>query len=179
MGKRVVVISTSLRAQSNSDALAREFARGASDAGHSVELIELGGKRIAFCTGCLACQSSGACVIDDDADAIAESVLAADVVAFATPIYYFEMSGQMKTLIDRMNSMYPKDHRFRDVYLLATAAEEGDEVFERCERGLGGWIACYEPARLAGSLYCGGIDAPGSIAGSAHLADAYEMGRKV
>lgn len=59
------------------------------------------------------------------------SVLKADVVVWATPIYYYEMSGQMKTLIDRLNPMYSKDYKFRDVYLLATAAEEGDEVFEK------------------------------------------------
>ena len=43
-------------------------------------------------------------------------VLEADVVCWATPIYYYEMSGQMKTLIDRMNAMYPKNYRFRDIY---------------------------------------------------------------
>lgn len=179
MTKKVVIISTSLREKSCSDALAREFARGAESAGHEVEVIGLKGKRLAFCTGCLACQSKGACVIDDDANAIADRVLEADAVAFATPIYYYEMSGQMKTLLDRLNPMYPKEHKFRDIYLLATAAADGDKVFERCERGLEGWIVCYESVRLAGKVYCGGVDAPGGIAGSKKLAEAYEMGRSV
>ena len=107
MAKKVVVISTSLRANSNSDKLAQEFAEGAKQAGHEVEYISLRGKKIAFCLGCLACQTKGECVIKDDALPIAEAVLHADVVAWATPIYYYEMSGQMKVLIDRMNSMYP------------------------------------------------------------------------
>ena len=49
----------------------------------------------------------------------------ADVVVWATPIYYYEMSGQMKTLIDRMNAMYSMDYKFREVYLLTSATEEG------------------------------------------------------
>ena len=57
-----------------------------------------------------------------------DSVLNVDVVCWATPIYYYEMSGQMKTLIDRMNAMYPKDYRFRDIYLLTTAAEDEEST---------------------------------------------------
>ena len=60
-----------------------------------------------------------------------DSVLNADVVCWATPIYYYEMSGQMKTLIDRMNAMYPKDYRFRDIYLLTTAAEDEESTPKR------------------------------------------------
>ena len=52
------------------------------------------------------------------------------------------MSGQMKTLIDRMNAMYPKDYKFREVYLLTTAAEDGEFVCRRAEGGLTGWIDC-------------------------------------
>ena len=106
--KKVIVISTSLRPGSNSHALAEQFAKGAEAAGHQVELISLRGKEIKFCIGCLSCQKTGACVIKDDVPAIMDSVLNADVVCWATPIYYYEMSGQMKTLIDRMNAMYPK-----------------------------------------------------------------------
>ena len=106
--KKVVVISTSLRVGSNSQVLAEQFAEGAKTAGHQVEFISLRGKEIKFCVGCLACQMLGACVIKDDVPAIMEQVLNADVVCWATPIYYYEMSGQMKTLIDRMNAMYPK-----------------------------------------------------------------------
>ena len=111
--KKVIVISTSLRPGSNSNMLAERFAEGAKAAGHEVKLISLRGKEIKFCIGCLSCQKTGACVIKDDVPAIMESVLNADVVCWATPIYYYEMSGQMKTLIDRMNAMYPKDYKFR------------------------------------------------------------------
>ncbi len=179
MSKKVVVISTSLRANSNSASLAEQFAKGAKDAGHEATLISLKGKNIGFCMGCLACQKTGSCVLRDDAIQITEKVLNADVIAWATPIYYYEMSGQMKTLIDRMNSMFPKDYKFRDIYFLASAAENEGYAPERAISGLQGWIDCYEQAELKGTVFCGGVDAPGEIAGNAKLNEAYEMGRNV
>lgn len=179
MSKKVVVISTSLRLNSNSAALAERFAAGAREAGNAVEVISLRGKNIGFCVGCLACQNTGCCAIRDDAQEITEKVLQADVVAWATPIYYYEMSGQMKTLIDRMNSMYPKDYKFRDVYFMAAAAEDEDYVPQRAAAGLQGWIDCYEKAALRGTVFCGGVNAPGDIDGNAKLNAAYEMGKNV
>lgn len=122
MAKKVTVISTSIRPNSNSELLAKSFAEGAEAAGNEVTFITLKDKDIRFCRGCLSCHQTGKCIIQDDVAPIMDAVLQADVVVWATPIYYFEMSGQMKTLIDRMNPMYPKDYRFRDVYFLATAA---------------------------------------------------------
>ena len=177
--KKVVVISTSLRAGSNSQLLAEKFAEGAKAAGNEVNFITLRGKEIKFCVGCLACQKLGACVIKDDVPAIMESVLNADVVCWATPIYYYEMSGQMKTLIDRMNAMYPLDYKFRDAYLLTTAADDDEQTPKRAEMGLGGWIECFPESRLAGTLFCGGVNAPGEIEGNAKLQDAYEMGKEI
>ncbi|MBQ0157096.1 MAG: flavodoxin family protein [Bacteroidales bacterium] len=176
---KVVVISTSLRAHSNSDALANEFIRGAQDAGHNVEKISLVDKNIQFCKGCLACQKLGKCVIKDDVNDIMAKVLNADVVVWATPIYYYEMSGQMKTLIDRMNAMYSQDYKFRDVYMLTTAAEDEEFVPKRAEAGLTGWIDCYPESRLAGTLFCGGVNDPRDIEGNAKLKAAYEMGGKI
>ena len=62
MSKKVLIISTSLRKNSNSDTLAKSFAEGASSAGNEVETVSLTGKNIAFCKGCLACQSIGHCM---------------------------------------------------------------------------------------------------------------------
>lgn len=177
--KKIIVISTSLRAGSNSDMLADRFIEGARQAGHEVEKISLAGKDIKFCRGCLACQKTGKCVIDDDVNGIMQKVLNADVVVWATPIYYYEMSGQMKVLIDRMNAMYNQEYRFRDVYMLTTAAEDAPEVPERAVNGLTGWIDCYPKSRLAGTLFCGGVDVPRSIEGNSKLQAAYEMGKNI
>ena len=144
MAKSILILSTSLRAGSNSETLANAFADGARAAGHTVEVISLRGKNIAFCRGCLACQTLGRCVIDDNAVAITEKMQHADVIAFATPIYYYEMSGQLKTLLDRANALFPSDYAFRDIYLLASATEDEPDTDERAIHGLEGWIACYE-----------------------------------
>lgn len=179
MSRKVDVISTSLRAGSNSEKLAEAFADGAREAGHEVELISLKGKKLSFCMGCLACQKTGVCAIRDDAIAIEGKVLQADVVAFATPIYYYEMSGQMKTLLDRMNSLCSRDYRFRDIYLLTTAAEKEEHVPEGAIQGLQGWIDCFEQAELMGTLFCGGMENPGQIEGNGRLRAAFAMGKKV
>ncbi len=178
--KKVIVISTSLRPGSNSHAMAEQFAKGAEAAGHQVEFVSLRGKEIKFCVGCLSCQQTGACIFKDDVPAIMESVLNADVVCWATPIYYYEMSGQMKTLLDRLNPLYPSDYRFRRVYLLTTAAEEEDFVPEKAVSGLRGWVDCFEKAQLAGSLFCGGISGPGEASGKKEAQkEAYEFGRSL
>ena len=166
-----------MRAGSNSQTLAEQFAEGAKAAGNQVEFITLRGKEIKFCVGCLACQKTGACVFKDDVPTIMEQVLNADVVCWATPIYYYEMSGQMKTLIYRMNAMYPKDYHFREVYLLSTATEDEEHVPQRAITGLTGWIDCYPKSRLAGTLFCGGVSMPRDIEGNGKLQEAYEMGK--
>jgi len=202
--KRVVVISTSLRRGSNSDMLADKFMEGAKAAGNDVEKISLVGKNIQFCKGCMACQKAaiereqseacfdsaeyeqarpkvklGRCVINDDVNDIMAKVLQADVVCWSTPIYYYEMSGQMKTLIDRMNAMYELDYQFRDVYLLTTAAENEEQTPKRAEAGLTGWIDCYPKSRLAGKVFCGGVNDAREIEGNAKLQEAYELGKNI
>lgn len=98
MAKNVLIISSSLRSGSNSEILAKECERGTRDAGHHVQMISLKGKKISFCIGCLSCQRTGTCVLKDDAAQIMEQVRSAQVIVFATPIYYYEMSGQLKIL---------------------------------------------------------------------------------
>ena len=177
---KVIVITTSLRAKSNSDILAERLIAGAKDAGHDVELIGLKGKTVKFCIGCLACQKTQKCVLKDDAVEIAEKVRSADTLVFVTPIYYYEMSGQMKTLLDRMNPLYPSDYRFRKVYMLSTAAEDEEYTPKKAVSGLQGWIDCFEKAELAGSLFCGGINDPAEAAGKEkELEEAYEFGKKL
>lgn len=179
MSKKVLVISTSLRHNSNSEALAKAFAEGARKAGNEVVEITLRGKNIAFCKGCLACLRLGHCVIDDDAVEIAAKMHDAQVIVFASPIYYYEMSGQMKTMLDRANVLYDSDYAFEDIYFLSTAAENEKGVDSRAIQGLEGWIACFERARLAGTVFAGGVDDAGEIKGHPSLEKAYEMGKEI
>jgi multimeric flavodoxin WrbA len=177
---KVLIIKTSLRAKSNSDILADKVSDGAKAAGHDVEVISLKDKTVGFCKGCLACQKTQKCVLNDDANAIAEKALAADTLVFVTPIYYYEMSGQMKTLLDRLNPLYPSDYQFRNVYMMSVAAEDDPHVPDRAVHGLRGWIECFEKASFAGSLFCGGINDPGEAAGRTDAQEkAYDFGRRL
>ena len=179
MSKKVLIISTSPRKGSNSEALSDEFARGARESGNEVEKVSLAGKDIRFCRGCFACQKTKRCVIRDDADLIEQKMVDADVLVFATPIYYYEMSGQMKTMLDRGNPMFTADYAFRDVYLICTAAEDADHVWQRAKSGLEGWIACFPKARLAGCVFGGSVTGTCEIADSAAMTQAYELGKAV
>lgn len=136
MAKKVLVVSTSLRGNSNSEILAKECERGAKDAGHEVEFVSLHGKDIRFCIGCMSCQRTGHCVLKDDVAEIMAKVKESEVVIFATPIYYYEMCGQMKTLLDRLNPLYESDYKFRDIYMLATAADDDAHAIDKAYNGL-------------------------------------------
>ncbi len=179
MSKKVLIISTSPRKGSNSDALADSFAKGAKEAGNEVEKVNLAGKQIEFCRGCFACQTTKRCVIRDDADLIEQKMEHADVLVFATPIYYYEMSGQMKTMLDRGNPLYTTEYAFRDVYLLSSAAEDEEHVSKRAQSGLEGWIECFEHARLAGSVFAGGVTGVNEMEQHPAMQQAYEMGLHV
>lgn len=179
MAKNILVISTSPRKQGNSDLLADAFIRGAQEAGHKTEKIALREKELAFCKGCMACQKTGRCVINDDAREITQKMLTADVIVFATPVYYYEMSGQMKTLLDRSNPLYNTNYAFRDIYLLAAAADEEASAVDGARTGLSGWIVCFPKARLAGTIFAGGVESTGQIQGHPALKKAYEAGKNV
>lgn len=176
--KNVLVISTSLR-KGNSLAVAQKFAEGAKAAGNNVKFISLIGKKIDFCCGCMMCQEKGVCVINDDAVEIAAEMKQADVIAFATPVYYYSMSGQMKTLLDRANSLYDSDYKFTDIYLLATSAEAEEDTMDKTITALQGWIDCYERASLKGVVKAAGVAGIGDIENSDYLAEAYEAGKNV
>ncbi len=106
-------------------------------------------------------------------------MLHADVLVFATPIYYYEMSGQMKTILDRANPLYTADYAYRDVYLLATAADGDEHAIDGARKGLEGFIACFEKACFAGCVFAGGVDAPGTVKEHGSLEKAREMGMQV
>ena len=180
MAKKVLIISASLRGGSNSDILAKECEKGAKEAGHDTEYISLKSKEIKYCIGCLSCQKTGACVLKDDVADIMAKVKDAEVIVYATPIYYYEMCGQMKTLLDRLNPLYSTEYSFRDIYMIATAAENDENAFEKACNGLQGWVDCFEKASLKGLVSGGGIDAANTAIDHVDIMKkAYELGRNI
>ena len=179
MRKHILILSSSPRKGGNSETLAAAFAKGAQAAGHSVETVYLREKRIGFCKGCLACQKLGRCVIRDDAVAVAEKMHDADVLVFATPVYYYSVSGQLKTMLDRANPLYDTDYRFTKAYLLATAAEDAPETVAGTETAVQGWVDCFPRCRFAETVFAGGVNNVGDIAGHPALEKAYQIGKEV
>ncbi|WP_054743887.1 flavodoxin family protein [Cellulosilyticum ruminicola] len=178
MAKKVLIISTSLRGGSNSEILAKECERGTIEAELDVEYVSLKGKTIQYCIGCLVCQSKGACVLQDDVAEIMDKVKNAESIVFATPIYYYEMCGQMKTLLERLNPLYQADHKFRNIYMIATAAEDEESTFDKAYNGLQGWVDCFEKASLFEIVTGGGItDANEAGKYAEVMKKAYELGR--
>lgn len=177
MKKSVLIISSSPRKGGNSEALAAEFSKGALEAGNQVETVYLREKQYGFCRGCLACQGRGRCVIRDDAVEIAAKMHDSDVLVFATPVYYYSVCGQLKTMLDRANPLFETDYRFTSAYLLATAAEDEPETFDGTVKDIRGWVDCFDRCTLAGTILAGGVHGIGEIVGHAALERAYQAGK--
>ena len=84
--KNVVVVTSSARKDGNSEILAKSFARGASDSGHNVKFVAVRDIDLKFCSGCMYCQSHGACVLKDGMNSLYEDFQNADVLVFASPV---------------------------------------------------------------------------------------------
>jgi len=98
---KILVIESSPHKHGSSNLLAESFIRGAQEAGHTVDVFDAGHAKLSPCLGCDRCRTDGPCVQKDDMAAARAGILAADMVVFVTPLYYFSMSAQLKTLIDR------------------------------------------------------------------------------
>ena len=177
--KNVIIISSSLRAGSNSRILADRFAAGAADASNNVKIIDLKKLKPEFCIGCLACQKTGKCVLNDGINDILQEISSADVLCFATPVYYYSVCGQLKTFLDRLNPLFGKDNKFKDVYLLATAADEENSAVDTTIACIQGWIDCFEGVSLSGVIYGVGADEAGAVLSTPAPDKAYAAGKSV
>ena len=98
---KVLIISSSPRKGGNSDVLCDQFAKGAVEAGHEVEKVNLREKRLSPCRACYACMENHVCAIQDDMAEIFPKLVAADVIVLASPVYFYSVCSQMKMLLDR------------------------------------------------------------------------------
>ena len=179
MSKKVLILSSSPRKGGNSETLAVAFAKGAQEAGHQVETVYLREKQYGFCKGYFACLKLGHCVIQDDAVEIAAKMHDADVLVIATPVYYYSVSGQLKTMLDRANPLFDTDYAFTKAYLLATAAEDGSETVEGSVKAVQGWVDCFPRCQLVETVFAGGVNDIGDIIGHQALERAYQIGKEI
>ena len=101
---KIVVLQGSPNINGSTAILVEEFARGAREAGHAVVRIDVDRADVAPCTGCVRCGYEGPCIQHDGMDGIRNEILSADMVVFATPLYYYGMTAQLKIVIDRFCS---------------------------------------------------------------------------
>lgn len=92
--KKILVLSSSPRKNGNSDILCEQFIKGAKESGHNTEKIYISNMKINYCTGCGVCNTTEKCVQDDGMEKLCEKMLKADVIVFATPVYFYSMCGR-------------------------------------------------------------------------------------
>ena len=177
--KKVIVVTSSPRKGGNSETLAQKFAEGAKAAGNEVQFIAVRDVDLKFCTGCMYCNSHDKCVLNDGMNALYKSFENADVLVFATPVYYYAVSGQLKTFLDRLNPLYIRKNKFKEVYLLATSAEDEESAMDGCVKDIQGWIDCFEGVELKGVIRGTGVTEAGEINGTDFPAKAFEAGKSV
>ena len=177
MSKSILIISASPRKDGNSDTLCAQFAKGAQEAGNHVEKIRLCELHIDYCSACYACKKLGHCVKDDDMSVVLEKMRASDVIVLATPVYFYTMNAQLKTMIDRtLGGAQQPGLEKKEFYLIATAAD-GREAMERTIDGIRGYLECLPGAVERGVIYGAGAWQKGDILGNPAMQEAYEMGR--
>lgn len=179
MKKKVLIVSSSPRKNGNSEMLCAQFAQGALEAGHGVERIALRDKTIHYCTGCGVCFDQGkGCPQRDDMADILEQMIAADVLVLATPVYFYTMAAQMKTLIDRTCSRY-REITDKEFYFLIAAADTSLPAMERTIEGFRGFTSCLTGAKEMGIALGVGAWHPGEIQGTPAMRESFQLGKSL
>jgi multimeric flavodoxin WrbA len=171
MSKKIIIVKGSPRKAGNSAILAEQVAEGARAAGAEVESIYLHGLDIRPCDACEACQGAADldCIIDDDMQTLYPKIRQADAIVYASPIYWFTISAQLKLFIDRCYSLggedYAQDHALAGKRIGVVLTYGGDDPFDsgainaiRTFQDMFNYI----PAEIVGIVY-GYADAPGEI----------------
>ncbi len=133
MSKTILVLTGSPRKGGNSDQLADAFSKGAEQAGHSVIKYATADKKIQGCRACNACFSKGvACVMPDDFNELAPLVEQADMIVFATPLYWYSFPAQLKAAMDKFYSFLigQKTLKIKEAALLACAGDQAENAFD-------------------------------------------------
>lgn len=178
MSKKVLILSGSLRKGGNSDLLCDEFMRGAEESSNQTEKIRVAEKNIGYCKACYACKKDGICAVKDDMAEILDKMHSADVIVLASPVYFYSIDAQLKSVIDRTVAQWTK-LKNKEFYYIMTAAEDSATVMDctlECMRGL---AACLDGSVEKGVIYGKSVYEKGEIKNTAAFKQAYEMGKTV
>lgn len=175
---KILVITGSPRKNGNSNTLADNFIKGAEEAGHSVVRFDAAFKNVHPCVACNKCGMNGECVFKDDFEFVKANIVDADCVVFATPMYYFGISAQIKAVIDRFYAINGKIHVSKKSVLLMTYADTSEREaqpiishYETLLRYLG-WTD-------AGKVIASGVWTAGDVNHTPYPQKAYELGKNI
>lgn len=173
---KIIVLEGSPNKNGSTHILADCFRQGAEGAGHTVEMIDVAHAKIHPCTGCIHCGYEGPCVQKDDVEDIRRKILDADMLVFATPLYYYGMSAQLKTMVDRFcafNSSIQRKHM--KSALLAVAWNSDSWTFDALEAHYKTLVR-YLNLTDMGMILGKGCGTPSMTEHSSYTQRAYELG---
>jgi putative NADPH-quinone reductase len=173
---KIIILQGSPNRNGSTAMLAEAFAKGAEKAGHETEIINVAEENIHPCTGCISCGYEGPCAQKDGMESIRRALLHADMVVFATPLYYFGMTAQLKTVVDRFCAFNSSlNRRHLKSALLAVAWNSADWTFDSLEshyRTLVRYLNLEDRGEILGY----GCGTPSMTKSSGYVEKAYELG---
>lgn len=182
MTKKIVILNGSPRRNGNTSALSSEFTKGAKESGNEVTEFYLDEMNIHGCKGCFGGHSSKEhpCIQQDDMNKIYPIIKESDIVVFASPLYYWNMSGQIRTAIDRLFALEEGDgnllrgHGRSSVLLMAAEGNDFDDVLTYYNHLLDhlNW-------NNLGNILAGKNGHIGDLKGKPELNQAYELGLSI
>lgn len=179
MAKKVLILSGSPRLGGNSDTLCDRFMQGALESGNDVEKFFIASHDIGYCSACYYCsQHGGECCKRDDMRMLMPKILDADVLVFASPVYMYSVSAQLKAVFDRMVAQY-EVIRDKELYYIMTAAEAEPDTMDTTLACMRGMAACIPGSKEMGVIYGKGVYHKGEVLSTQAFVDAYEMGKSV
>ena len=174
----IVVLTGSPRKNGNSSILADNFIKGATKKGHNVIRFDTAFKKVHACIDCNQCRTGNSCILNDDFNSIKDNLIKADMIVFVTPMYYFGVSAQLKTVIDRFYSINvelstPKKSALILTYA-DTSAREAEPIKNQYEIFLDylGW-------QDMGQIIASGVWTEGAVNNTDYPKQAYELGKSL
>lgn len=175
--KTVLILSSSPRRGGNSEQLCLQFRKGAEEAGHSVEMLNINDYDIRYFDQPEYDRRASAAAADDAAAIIAR-MKAADVIVLSSPVYFNNMTGQLKALIDRVYG-HEKDLAGKEFYYIATSTDSSDEGVGAVFDAFHGFAVCLYGSVERGAIKGNGARNRGDIDSHPAMRQAYEMGKAI
>lgn len=179
MSRNILVVCGSPLSNGNTNALADAFIRGAEEAGNTITKLWVGNKKISGCRGCRYCMThDGVCVQKDDMVDVLPLFYNHDMVVFSTPVYFFGLTAQIKTMIDRLYPALTKPFSISAAAFLSVMGDTNEATMEPSIMNYKAIIK-YLKWENKGIITAGGIDEKGAIEGHEILDRAEAFGRGI